>query len=41
MDRRAVSEAIENAKEAIFIADWWLVSYKNKDIHMLTIFYFL
>lgn len=25
---RAVSEAIENAQEVIFIEDWWLVSMK-------------
>jgi hypothetical protein len=25
-DTRAVSEAIEHAKESVFIEDWWLVS---------------
>jgi hypothetical protein len=44
MGYRAVSEAIENAKEVIFIADWWLVSNKKeKERHspIDPVFYFL
>lgn len=37
---RAVSEAIENAKEVIFIEDWWLVKYKRRILNLVGLLFF-
>lgn len=38
---RAVSEAIENAKEVIFIEDWWLVKYERRILKPVDLLFFL